>query len=120
MAQRHSSEVKAAALAALMEGQAVSRVAADHHIPEGTVKKWRVQLKNGEAGPDNPTQKREIGDLLVKLLETNLETLIVISTTVRDPRWLKRQSASEVGVLLGVLDDKVNRSLSLLTGGMQS
>lgn len=112
MRNSYSKETKAAVIAALLEGQSVSRVAKDYNVPSGTVKSW----KNRQEHSDNATvatQKREIPNLIIELLETHLKAAISIAGAI-DPSYIKKQSASEVAVLLGVINDKAFRMLEAL------
>lgn len=116
----YSPETKAAALAALLEGQAVGRVATDFRVPVGTVKAWNSGARRITAGTQPvalvATQKKEeIGHLLLEYLHTNLETLRQQSLIFRDPKWLEKQSAEGVAVLHGVLTDKTIRLLEALS-----
>lgn len=56
--RKYSEETKAAVLAALLEGQAVSQVAREYDIPRGTVKSWKNRLKN-EGVAKVATQKKK-------------------------------------------------------------
>ncbi|MCK5128135.1 MAG: transposase [candidate division Zixibacteria bacterium] len=115
MRNSYSKETKAAVIASLLEGQSVSRVARDYNIPSGTVKSW----KNRQEHSDNATvsavatQKKEISDLIIELLETHLRAAIDIACAI-DEDYIKKQSASEVAVLLGVINDKAFRMLEAL------
>lgn len=109
----HKAEVKAAVMAALLTGQSVAEVAAEYAIPEGTVKTWRRQLR-AENILDQPEKKDEIGELLIDYLRENLITLAAQSIHARDPDWLKKQPASELAVLHGVIADKTVRLLAAL------
>jgi transposase-like protein len=115
MRRNYSEETKAAVLAALLEGQSVSQAAKDYNIPTGTVKSWKNrQEQNG--GADNATvatRKKEISDLVIELLETHLRAAIGIANAI-DEEYIKEQGASEVAVLLGVINDKVFRMLEAL------
>ena len=118
MTQRsYSDETKAAAMAALLQGQSVSSVARDYQIPKGTVSNWKRQAADQAAGvrPER-TQKERIGELLVEYLNTNLETLRVQAEHFADPEWLKKQGASELAVLHGVMTDKAVRLLEAMAG----
>lgn len=113
----YSEEIKAAAMAALLAGQSVSAVAREYKIPKGTVSGWK---KQAEEKSNNSTQKKEIGSLLLDYLRTNLQTLKKQSEVFSDERWLKKQSASEVAVLHGVLADKTIRLLEALADQEES
>lgn len=113
-------ETKAAVLAALLEGQASSKIAADYKLPEGTVRSWRSRMQR-DASPltDVATEKRdEIGRLLIEYLHANLITLNAQSVVFRDPDWLRKQSASDAAVLHGVMVDKTVRLLEALEGSV--
>jgi transposase-like protein len=118
MAKRvYPPETRAAVVAALLEGQAASKVAADYKLPEGTVKAWASRTRRGasELRSVAPEKRDEIGDLLIQYLRTNLATLKIQSeATFRDPAWLKKQNAADVAVLHGVLTDKTVRMLEAL------
>lgn len=110
MAQsKYSDETKAAVMAALLQGQSVSSVAKQYKIPKGTVSSWKHKAQ----GVGNvSTQKREaISDLLGELLVTNLQAAKTVIETIADPAYIKRQSASEIAVLWGVINDKTFRML---------
>lgn len=110
MARTYTDETKSAVIAALLEGQSVSSVAREYDIPKGTVSKWKYQ---GVA-----TQKAAvpIGDLLLELLRTNVESLIAISKTTQDAEWIKKQDAAELATFFGVKHDKVVRMVEALNG----
>lgn len=119
--RKYSPETKAAALASLLEGQAVSRVATDLDVPVGTVKAWSAAARYLASGPETAVvsvatqKKQEIGGLLLEYLHTNLETLRHQSVVFRDPRWLASQSAEGLAVLHGVLADKSIRLLEAMS-----
>ena len=118
MANRgHSSETKAQVLAALLEGQSVSHVAAQYNIPEGTVKSWKSRQKNEPVASVATEKKEEIGDLLIDYLRTSLQTLKVQAEHFGDKQWLNKQDASSLAVLHGVSMDKAIRLLEALEAG---
>lgn len=113
---KYSEEKKAAVLAALLSGQAVSEVARQYKIPEGTVKSWKSRQLNGESVAVVATEKRqEVGELLLAYLRENLATLRAQVATFRDEKWLMKQNAADVAVLHGVLTDKSIRLLEALS-----
>jgi transposase-like protein len=114
MASRnYSDETKAAVLAALLAGQSISEVSGRYNIPEGTVKAWKSRTVNNGGGVATvATPKKErIGELLVELVETEIETLIHMSKAQRDEKWFNKQSAADIAVLKGVTKDKLMRIL---------
>lgn len=116
--KEYSEETKAAVLAALLSGQAVGEVARAYAIPAATVRSWKSR-QAGEGGVAKvATQKKErIGDLLVRLVETEVETLIRLSETMREREWVLTQNAADLAVLGGVKYDKLMRMLEAFGGG---
>lgn len=108
---KYSDETKAAVMAALLEGQSIGQVAREYKIPKGTISNWKNRYK----GPENGTQKKEIGDLLLEYLRANLEALKAQVDVFKDPQWLKHQTASDVAVLHGVMTDKAIRLLEAMS-----
>lgn len=116
MRRKYTAEEKAAVLAALLEGQGVSDVAKQYRIPEGTVKSWRKRLGDAKVATVATEKKEEIGDLLVGYLQTNLAALRSQNAVFTDPDWLRKQSASDLAVLHGVMHDKATRLLDAMGG----
>lgn len=114
----YSDETKAAAMAALLQGQSVSEVAREYKIPKGTISGWKrkahEEVGSGVAG--NATQKEAIGELLIQYLHANLTALRKQSDVFADPGWLKEQGAQELAVLHGVMTDKAVRLLEAMAG----
>ena len=113
MTREYSPEVKAAVMAALMDGQSIRAVSREHGIPKTTVQHWGEELR-GMVGrvPTVPSAKKEqIQELLIDLFIAKLESLIALSEHSGDKEWLQSQDASAVAMLLGVSDDKLMRLL---------
>ena len=98
-------------MAALLAGQSVCSVAKQYNLPKGTVSGWRHQAEGVASGA---TQKKEIGDRLLEYLQASLTTLTAQVRAFSDEEWLKKQPASEVAVLHGVIADKAIRLLEAL------
>ncbi len=117
MAKRRKYEptVKAQVLAALLTGQGAEKVAQQYQVPVGTVRGWKAKAKadNGVI-----TQKKEkIGELILEYLTVSLSTLKKQAEFFADETWLRKQDASSVAVLHGVLADKAVRLLEALAPG---
>lgn len=114
--QNYSEETKAAVMAALLTGQSVSEAAKTYRVPEATIRSWKSR-QGGNDVASVATQKRErIGELLVSYLEEGLTTLQEQVRVFRNEEWLKKQGASELAVLHGVIADKQIRLLEALAG----
>jgi transposase-like protein len=110
----HDNETKAAVLAALLAGQAVSHIAEEYKIPRTTVQRWKSDFQSGKLTEDR-TQKKNIGDLLTDYLTENLITLRAQAEHFRDKKWLAKQGAESSAVLHGVMTDKAIRLLEALS-----
>lgn len=121
MARReYPEELKAVALAALLNGQSVNVVAEKYNIPSGTIKSWATRERNALRGNDSVVtedQQERIGHLIIDNVEAMLQTTKEMLDVVRDKTWLEKQTASEVAVLFGVISDKTFRLLEALPDG---
>ena len=114
----YSDETKAQVMAALLAGQSVSKVAADLKIPYSTVGTWAKEARG--LIRDSSIQKRErIGELVVDNVEAALEATKALANVFADESWIRKQEASQLAVLYGVLSDKTVRVLEMLPEGEQ-
>lgn len=117
---QYPDELKAVAMAALLSGQSINVVAEKYNIPRGTVASWATRERNAMRGDDSVVtgdQRERIGGLIIDNAEAMLETTKEMMDVFRDKAWLKKQSASEVAVLFGVIADKTYRLLEALPNG---
>ena len=106
----YSDETKAQVMAALPAGPSINALAREDKIPKQTISNWKNRDKPGV--PRDDTQKAaEIEDLLSGYLKENLKTLRAQAEFFREETWLKKQEASQLAVLHGVLSDKAIRLL---------
>jgi len=113
--QEYDEATKASVMAALLAGQSINHVAKEYKIPRGTVASWSRNLQRNHTVS---TEKRErIGELIIDNVEAELETLIAMQNVFTDEKWLRRQRASELAVLYGVIKDKNMRVLEALPSG---
>lgn len=117
---KYDETTKTAVMAALLEGQSVSSVARDYEIPKGTVSSWKKTALAGVGGKVTQKENGDVGDLLLNLLRTNIESLIAISEATKDPEWIKGQDAAELGTFFGIKHDKVVRLVEALNGASES
>ena len=116
MARNYSDETRAAVMAALLAGQSISAAAKEYNIPKGTVSDWKRKAEQETEGVGaSPTQKEEIGDLLLDYIQTSLKTLKAQVEHFGDKTWLNTQDAGSLAVLHGVQTDKAIRLLEALT-----
>lgn len=102
-------------MAALLAGQSVSEIAKEYKVNAATVRAWKSRQNNGDSVAIVATQKRErIGELILDCLEAQLIATRSMADVFRDTKWIRRQAASEIAVLFGVISDKTHRILETL------
>ena len=111
--REYDEQTKAAVMAALLTGQSVYAAAKDFKIPVGTVKRWSADAKE-RLQPARNQKTERLGDLIIDNVEAALETTREILNVIKDPKWLRRQEASQIGVLYGIIQDKTYRILEAL------
>lgn len=116
MAREYSPEVKAAVMAALMDGQTIRQVERELGVPKSTVAAWSKEI-SGVVPFVPDTKKEQIGELIIDLLIAKLEGQIAMAKHSGDKEWLKKQDASAFAMLYGVSDDKLVRLLEKLESG---
>jgi transposase-like protein len=109
--KRHSEETRAAVLAALLAGQGVSEVARQYNLDPSVVSRWRAKIPMQQLQIVATKRTEDFSELLADYLREALVTLKVHMEFVRDTEWLKKQSASDIAVLDGVITDKALRLL---------
>lgn len=126
MAQ-YDPDLIAKVVAAVLEGQSMSAVAREYRIPKGTVSSW--VKRNADLGsssdatagggrefrdPKKENRREKIGDLIIDNLEAQLNATKMMATAIQDEDWIRKQPASEIAVLFGVISDKTFRILEAL------
>lgn len=115
---KYSAESKAAVLAALLAGGGIDAVAKVYNLPAGTVKGWKSKLKGEHPVTTTAEQKADVGDLLIQYLREALVTLTIHQVVIfRDVKWLKKQDASDLAILHGVVADKAARLCEVMGTG---
>lgn len=111
--KEYTPEVKAAVMAALMEGQSLRQIEREYGVAKSTVAAWGKDVEGIVGGvqtvPD--TKKEQIQGLLIDLFVAKLKSQISLAEHAGDKDWLQKQEASAVAMLLGVSDDKLIRML---------
>ena len=113
MNRDYSPEVKAAVMAALLEGQSVRTVAAQYNVSKSTVGVWAKESKGVHIVQDS--EKKEIGDLLVEYIRASLASMKTQVEHFGDKTWLTSQEADALAVLHGVQTDKAIKLLEAIT-----
>ncbi|MCH8978044.1 MAG: transposase [Armatimonadetes bacterium] len=107
--KRWSDEIKAEAMAQLLQGIRPSEVSEGTGVPDQTVRDWAKEL----GGIDALRQGR-VDHLLYDYLTEGLLALTAISVQCRDSKWLKEQDAPGLAVVYGIISDKTTRILAAM------
>jgi transposase-like protein len=115
----HGVELRAAVLTSLLSGSSVRETARVNKLSERTVRLWWTQAglnpNAGAIGKEVALEKKAgLGELVGEYLSETLTTLGVQARHFRDPGWLAEQSAGDLAILHGVLNDKAVRILGAL------
>jgi hypothetical protein len=81
------------------------------------VSSWKHRVASPiAANAVDATQKSAaIGELLMDLVRENLKGLLAGAALLQDMVWMRKQTAAEVGTLLGITHDKTVRMLEALS-----
>ena len=112
-----TEETKAKAIALLLTGQSIDEVASVLRIPKGTVASWASRTKHvaSDAILENREQGEKLGGLIIDNLETYLSATKKMAETIfTDSEWLRKQEASQLAILFGVMADKTFRLLEAI------
>lgn len=109
--KKHSDEVQAQAMAALLAGQGVNEVAAAYSLPESTVREWKKGIPDEQFALVRAKKGERIEELLFDYLTSILATLKKQAEIVGEREYVTKQPAGELAVLHGVMADKGIRLL---------
>jgi transposase-like protein len=107
-----TDEQKAAAVARVLSGDAVLKVAKDVGVSPSTIRLWRAQQ-----GGDPKTNDPDYRAMTLSYLGESLAAGERILRQTADAEWMGKQSAGELGVFLGIVFDKAARILAALGDG---
>lgn len=109
--KKHSDEVQAQVMAALLAGQGVAEIAEQYQIPDSTVSDLRKRSEAEFGELRRKTKGEQLEALLFNYLTTTLNTLKCQSEIVGEREYVVKQPAGELAVLHGVMADKMVRLL---------
>lgn len=98
-------------MAAILSGQPVTEVAKNHDVAHSVVSRWQKEIPHDQLDEVGRKKGIDFGCLLGAYLQESLVTLKEQAIHFRDKPWLKQQTASDLGVLHGILADKSVRLL---------
>src|SRR5689334_13430894 len=104
--KKHSDEVQARVMAALLAGQGVGEIAAEYDIPERTIREWQSAIPADQFAELRRKKGDEIEQLLFDYLTANLKALRAQADVTSEREYIIEQSADSLAVLHGVMADK--------------
>lgn len=108
----YAPEVRAACLAALLEGQTLASVQAKTGVSRRTLLVWKAEAKMAPAASE--LQRKEIGELVVESLRRGLTAMSVLQAQFSDPEWVRKFSPAELATAFGIISDKSVRVLEAM------
>lgn len=111
---RISDERRAEVLAALLEGQAVTKVAETYKLPHGTVSRLKKAIPADKLNEIERKKGENIAELISANLENSFKAIENVLNQTNDVEWLRKQPAAELATFLGVTSDKVFRVLEAI------
>jgi regulator of protease activity HflC (stomatin/prohibitin superfamily) len=112
--KRISDATRAAVMAALLEGQAITKVAADYKIDKASVSRLRKAIPKEHLQQVATKKDIDIASKIVEHLDASFQALKNILAVTNDTTWLNKQNASDLATFSGVTADKVFRVLEAI------
>lgn len=112
MAEEVEQRIKAAAVAEVILGEPIRKVARKYGVSHVSVQKWRDQAASPPVVV--PEKRLELGNLIAVFLREGLDTLVAHARFARNEDWLAKQTAESLAVYDGVLYDKMAHVLGSL------
>jgi regulator of protease activity HflC (stomatin/prohibitin superfamily) len=112
--KRIPDSTRAAVVAALLEGQAVTKVADDYKIDKATVSRLKKAIPAALLQEVATKKEIDIAGKIADHLNASFEALTNILAVTKDNAWLTKQNASDLATFSGVTADKVFRVLEAI------
>lgn len=109
--KKHSDEVQAQVMAALLAGQGVTEVAREYNLAKAVVSRWKSSLTGQELEQIGIKKGERIENLLYEYLTTTLQSLKNQTEIAGEREYITKQPAGEFAILHGVMADKAIRLL---------
>ena len=114
--RRYSDRQRAQAMASLMLGFSVRSVARTMGIPRGTLRRWKVKVREMQQIAPFKKAPAWLTPTLADLVIETLQSLIISVQALGDPRLIRQMSAREVVLVHGRLADQVYNLLRAVGG----
>lgn len=119
MAQRIPEDVKAAVVAELLAGHAVTKVAERFQLPKATVSRLKATIPTEQLEQIGTKKGERIAELITQNLELSFQAMNNIANQTQNVRWLFKQNAHDLATLFGVTADKVFRVLEAIQNAQE-
>ena len=104
--RKHSPEIEAAVMAALLAGQGVNEVARQHQLSPSVVSRIKSSIDMEKLEQAGIQKKEKLIDLVEGHLIASFKAAIALAEQAHDASWRNKHSASDIAVCYGVLRDK--------------
>lgn len=112
--KRIPDDIRAAIIAQLIDGHAVTRVAENFKIPKQTISRLKKEIPAEELRQIEVRKGVRIAELISRNLELSFEAMNNIANQTKNAKWLSEQNAHDLATLFGVTADKVFRVLEAI------
>lgn len=105
---------KADVLADYAAGASLFALQRKYGVSGNTILHWAAKYEVAQAGASAVTgmQRNEIGSLVIKYMQANLQGLISGAEMLTDKEWMRQQSAEGIALFISTVHDKTIHLLS--------
>jgi transposase-like protein len=112
--KRIPDEKRAAVLAALLEGQAVTKIADDYKLSHATVSRLRKELPVEKLNEVAHKKELDIASSIAGMLDSSFKAIQNVLRLTENADWITKQNASDLATFMGVTADKCFRVLEAI------
>lgn len=109
--KRHSDELRAAVMGALLAGMNSEEVAKTYKLDSRLVRRWKQEIDRDKLAEVARKREYDFTGLLLECAKAGLESFQAICRTTQEASYIRSQPASELAILAGVQFDKGLRIL---------
>lgn len=117
MPRTYAPELKAQVIAEWKAGSSLGGCSRAFSVPLTTVASWVKGESRLPVELQQPKQKPEpynLDQMAVKLVDGSVHAVSAIHGIAQEHEWLQKQNAADLGVLLGIISDKLYRLLEAI------
>lgn len=110
----HDPQIKAQVMGALLAGQGVAEVAKQFGLDKSVVSRWSKKIPLQKLQQIATQKQQNFEELILEYVGSAVRALQAQVEEASRPEYIKKQSASELATLHGIVADKLFRILSAL------